>query len=80
VQEIDTSAEAIKLGDVTTPGAYYIKNLDSTNYVELLDAIAGNVFGKLKPLEETIGRFGCAAPAAKANTAAVDIEVLIVQD
>jgi hypothetical protein len=77
-QNIGTSAEALDLGDVSTAGWFFIQNNDITNFVELLDAVAGNVFMKLKPGEFACGRFGCAAPAAKANTAACDVEYIIV--
>lgn len=80
VQEAGTSAEAIGLGDVGTPGFFFIKNLDDTNYMEVLSATDGEVLLKVKPLEFAVGRFGCAAPAVKADTAAVDFEYLIVED
>jgi hypothetical protein len=80
VQEIGTSPEVIGLDDIGTPGWFYIKNLDDTNYVEILDATDGAACLKLKPGEFAIGRFGSAAPAANADTAACDIEKLIIED
>lgn len=79
-QSIATSAVAIGLGGVTTPGWFFCQNNDATNYVELLDSTGGAVFAKLKPGEFMLGRFGCAAPAAKANVAACIVEYLIIQD
>jgi hypothetical protein len=80
VQNVGIDAEAIGLGDVATAGFFFIKNLDTANYVEILSAPGGAVLLKLKAGEIAVGRFGAAAPAAKANTAAVNIEYLIVED
>lgn len=80
VQAIATDATALDVGPITVPGWYYIKNIDPTNYVELLTAAAGAVFGKLKPGEFTIGRFGVAAPALKAHTGACNIEYAVIDD
>jgi len=80
VQLIGTSAEALMLGEVGTPGWFYIKNLDTGNYIEILTGVAGSAFLKLKPGEFALGRFGCAAPAAKANTADCKIEYLIIEN
>ncbi|MEN6537788.1 MAG: hypothetical protein ABFD89_29320 [Bryobacteraceae bacterium] len=80
VQNVGTAAEAIGLGDLGTPGWFYLKNLDTANYVEILSATGGAVLLKIKAGEIAVGRFGAAAPAAQANTAAVNIEYLIVED
>lgn len=37
-QTIGTAAEALLIGDVTTPAVVYIKNVDDTNFVEV-DAV-----------------------------------------
>lgn len=74
-----TPVTAINLGGIGTPGWFFIQNNDPTNYVDIYDAVAGNAFLRLKPGEFAIGRFSCAAPAAKANTGAVLIEYLIVE-
>jgi hypothetical protein len=82
-QTIPTTAggTAIKLGDLASIGWFFIKNLDPTNYVEILNAVSGAVFLKLAPGEFAMGRFASAvtAPAALANTASVQIEVLILE-
>ena len=80
IQNIDTSAEAIGLGDVGTPGWFFIKNIDPTNFVEILASTVGDVLLKLKAGELAVGRFGAAAPAAQADTAACNIEFLIIED
>lgn len=77
----DAGGTAIDKGGMAgTNGWCYIKNLDTTNYVEILTGVGGTVFLKLKPGEFFIGRLGCAAPAAQANTGAVVIEYLLVED
>lgn len=82
VQNIGTSIEALAMGEVATPGWYFFFNLDATNYVEILTAIAGVAFLKLKPGEAAVGRLPTAitAPAAQANTGAVNLEYQIVED
>jgi hypothetical protein len=81
VQAIGTAAEAIDLGDVATPGWFFLRNLDSTNYVDILTQVAGGAaFLRLKPGELAIGRFAVAAPAAQANGAAVNLEYMIIED
>lgn len=79
IQAIGTSEEAIALGDVTTPGWFYIKNLDATNYVTIGETVNNDII-KLKAGEATVGRFGITAPYAIANTATCNIEYLIMQD
>lgn len=81
VQAIGTSMEAITLGDVTTPGFSWFRNLDATNYVEIGINVAGfQPVLKLKPGEGQVFRFATAAPQARANTASVDLEYIILAD
>ncbi len=79
-QNVGTAAEALFLGEVGTPGWFLIYNMDATNYVEVLDSTGGAVTLKIKAGEFACGRFGCAAPAVKANTAAVNIEYIVVEN
>ena len=71
---------AIPLGSVGTPGFYFIKNNDATNFVTILSGVGGTALLKLKAGEFTVGRFSVATPAALANTLSVQIEYLIVED
>ena len=86
VQTVPTTAggTAIPLGPMAgqTLGWAMFKNLDATNYVELLTAASGTVFAKLKPGECWLGRLGSGAqaPAAQANTTTVDMEYCIIED
>jgi hypothetical protein len=83
-QAIGTAAggEAIGLGDLASLGRAFFKNLDSTNYLEILDAVSGTAILKLKAGEWSLFRFGSGvtAPAAQANTGACNLEYLIVED
>jgi len=82
VQNIGTGAEALHLGEITTPGWFFFLNLDGTNYLEILTGVAGTAFLKLKPAEFAMGRLpaGLTAPAAQANAAAVNLEYMIIED
>ena len=80
-QEIGTSAEAIRLGDIGTPGYIMAHNLDSTNYIEIgYDDTGFKPTVKLKPDEWALFRLAPATPQAKADTAACDLEYLLIED
>lgn len=76
---VPTSSTAIPLGDVTTPGWCFIRNTDTTNYVDITDAADSQVM-RLKAGEFAMFRFAITGPKAKANTAAVVVEYLLLQD
>lgn len=82
VMSVPTTAggTAIPTGSVTAGGWFFFQNNDATNYVEILNAVSGTKFLKLLPGECAIGRFAAnvTAPAAQANTSAVDLEYLFV--
>ena len=82
VQNIGTAEEAIGLGELSTLGWGMFKNLDATNYVELRVATAGAKFAKLKPGESCLLRLGSGitAPFAISDTAACNLEYMIVED
>ena len=81
-QTIPTSATAINLGPLAgvTLGEFLIKNNDSTNYVDILQNTAGVTMLHILPGGCSSGYFHSTitAPAAKANTASVDIEFLLL--
>jgi len=81
-QAVGTSAhEALDVGDVATPGWCYLRNLDATNFVEIGVDVTGAFAPliKLKAGEPAVIRLA-AAPYAKADTAAVKLEYLILDD
>jgi len=71
VQTIGTSSETLALGDVSTLGYLFIKNLDATNfilvdYVDTMDAFTQKLLAGesilLKPVGTTIYAFANTAP------------------
>lgn len=78
-QSIPTSSTAINLAGIASPRWVMFINRDSVNYVEIKVASAGAIFAKLLPGEFCLLPLGSGAqvPYAIANTAAVDLDVLI---
>ena len=79
-QEIGTSQEAVLLGDLVTGGLVWVHNKDSTNYItirpgtgvaDLIKVLAGEWQGPF--------RFASAAPFAIANTAACEVEFIMLE-
>jgi len=72
--------EAIVLGEVTAPGWAIFINRDETNFIKLLTGTGGVIFAKLKPGEPAVLRLGSGAqaPYAQADTAACQMEVLLI--
>ena len=83
-QEIGTSAEAVDLGDVSTNGMLYLRNLDDTNYIlwgPQSDAATIEVCGKLKAGEFAWLRLdGSIVLWAQADTAACLLDVYLFED
>jgi len=80
-QLIGTSAENIGMGEISTAGYMWVKNLGPTNYVELgYDDTGFKNFVKLKVGEPGTFRLAQDQPQAKADTAAVRIEYRIYED
>lgn len=79
-QNVGTSQEAINLGDVSAPGWAMFVNRDLTNFVELRVSSGGAKFAKLLPGEFALLRLGSGAqaPYAIADTAAVQLDVFIL--
>ncbi|KKM85346.1 hypothetical protein LCGC14_1289990 [marine sediment metagenome] len=83
VQEIGLTEEAIVMGDVTTPGWAYFKNLDATNFLTIREATAKDDLVKLKAGEHVVLRLDstdATAPFAIADTGACKLEYLILED
>ncbi len=79
-QNIGTSAEAINLASVAAPRCAIFINRDTTNYVEIYTSNGGVIFCKLKAGEGCVVPLGSGvtAPYARANTAAIELEYVIV--
>ena len=82
VQNIGAATEAIAIGDMTTPGYLWVKNLDATNFIQigLTNPVnAGNAMVKLLPGEFALMPTRQTAIYALADTAPCDLEVVIVE-
>ena len=80
VQAIGTTEEELAQGaDLGTPGYMFIKNLDATNYVEV-GSTTGVYDIKLKAGEVCLYRHNSATVYAKANTAACNVEYLLIEE
>jgi hypothetical protein len=82
VQNIGTTYEAIALGEVSTEGYAFFRNLDTTNFVQLgIDGGASlTPFIRLNAGETALFRIDAGATLyALADTAAVDLEVFILE-
>ena len=77
VQIIGTAAEAISLGDVSTIGYIFLKNMDATNFVQIaLDSgVSTAIFAKLLAGDITLVKAATATLYAKADTANVNLLV-----
>lgn len=79
VQAIGITDETLNLGDISTIGFVFMRNLDATNYITV--GSDGTLYPiKLKPGEFFLGRWNAAAIHAKANTAPCNLEYLILPD
>lgn len=81
LQTIGTTYEAISAGDITSAGWCRILNIDSTNYVEIGLEVSSTFYPmfKLLPGHWVQGPLSVLTLFAKANTAACDILVTLVE-
>lgn len=80
VQAIGTSAEAIDIGDITTCGYCWLRNLDPTNFVTIRMGASGADVIKLKAGEVALFRLAASTPHAIADTGTCNLEILILED
>ena len=84
IQTVPTTAggTALDVSGLTTPRWFACINRDPTNYIGILTAVSGTEIARLKPGEGAMFPLapGITAPAAIANTAAVDLEVLVIEN
>ena len=73
-----TSADALDLGGVSTPGICWFKNLDGANFVTIRNGVDGADVCQLEAGEEFCFRFPPGGtPYAAADTGAVLLEYMI---
>jgi hypothetical protein len=81
IQSVTVTAAAIDIAALTGAalGRFAIKNLDGTNSLSVLPAVAGTAFLTLLPGEMAQGRFDVSvtAPAVKSSAATVLMEYIV---
>lgn len=80
VQEIGTSEEALSIGDVGTAGYVLLINRDATNFVELRPGSGLADLVKVKAGEFALFRLALEGPYAIADTAACEVEYIVIED
>ena len=78
-QVVGTSQEAIVIGEITTPGYMFIRNLDATNYIEIRDGSSGADVVKVRAGGVALFELATATPFAIANTASCEVEYTIIE-
>lgn len=79
VQNIAISEEAITIpADVGVGGYMVLENLDGTNYVTIRPATGQTDLIKLLPGDMAMFRLTASAPCAVANTATVNMRVILI--
>lgn len=79
-QTIGTTAEALVMTDVSSAGAAYFLNTDSTNYVDVGVDVGGTFYGLIRLMPGKFAfcpRLATNAPYARANTSSVALEFII---
>ena len=79
VQAMGTSAAAIELNGISTPGYMFAKNLDATNTISIRNGAVGADVIDLKPGEVALFRLH-AAPYGIAGAGTPQLEYLIVEN
>ena len=79
-QGVGIAAEVLDKGHITAPGYCYMKNTDSTNFVEVIGVNTETATIKIKAGEVAMFRFASASPEVQADTAPVQINYLIIED
>lgn len=78
---VATGGTALTVGTVATLGWFWCKNHDATNFVELRDGASGADVVRVEAGEEMAFRWAQGAtPYGVADTAAVELEYLFVED
>lgn len=83
IQVVGTSEESVAATDVSTLGWAFFQNLDATNYIEIGPDSGGTMVGfiRLEPGEACALRLKPGITVkAQANTAAVKLKYLILED
>lgn len=83
VVSVGTSEEDLSIGDVSTPGWLFLRNLDATNYVDYGGKSTGGTMvalGRIKAGDVAVLRMNPSATLRwKANTSAVKVQALLLE-
>ena len=82
VQNVGLTSEALSIGDVSTIGYLYVKNLDATNFVTIdlnNPAVASSGYATLKAGEAMVVPTRRTAHYAIADTGACDLLVIALE-
>lgn len=80
VQNIGSAAEVIGLGDITSPGMCWMKNLGGTNTISIREGVAGAAVVFLEPGEWALFRMSGGTPYAICDVDDSDLEYFIIDD
>lgn len=80
VQNIGAAAEALGLGDVTTPGWCWMRNIGTTEDIEIRAGVGGADVVKMEPGEWALFRFSTSTPYAISTAGGSDLEYFIIDD
>ena len=79
IQNVGTTEEALDLVDITSPGYILVVNRDRTNFVSLRRATGEGNLIKIRPGKFALFELEATAPFAIANTAACNVEILLIE-
>ena len=74
----NTALESVDIAGLGTEGLVFLKNLDSTNYISV--GLTGSYTIRLNAGESCLFRSNQGGLYALANTATVNLEVLVIED
>lgn len=80
-QSIGTTEEALEMGEIASGGWFLCVNRDATNYVQIQAGSGALAMVRLKAGEFCLLRFDSGAtPYLKANTAACEVEYVLLEN
>lgn len=81
-QSIGTAEEALEMGEISAGGWCIMVNRDATNYVQVRPATGGVATIRMKAGEPALFRLdsGATAPYLIANTAACEVEYILLEN
>lgn len=78
-QSVGTSQEALVIGEISTPGYIFIRNLDATNYINVRNGSGGADVVKVRAGGVALFELCTATPFVIAYNAPVEIEYTLIE-